>query len=234
MMNHVVTPSLFTSMEIDGPIPILISIEGNIGAGKSTLLRALRAKSDLDWCFIDEPVDTWTSLKNDDDVSLLELFYGDQRRWSYTFQNCAVLSRFQNIEKTVANQRIKEPHKKYKVFVTERCLQTDYQVFAKMMRADGKMDRLEFDLYKRWYNLIEATATRLSAIVYVDTEPDVCFDRIRMRNRDGEEGIPLAYLTSLHKFQNEMIDNSGVPQCRVKSIDIEQAIQFVDGLIAKI
>ena len=79
-----------------GPIPILVSIEGNIGAGKSTLLRALREQQ-LDWCFIDEPLDTWTSLKNDEGVSLLELFYGDQRRWSYTFQNCALLSRFQNI-----------------------------------------------------------------------------------------------------------------------------------------
>lgn len=95
------------------------------------------------------------------------------------------------------------------------------------------MDLLEFDLYKRWYSLIEATATPLSAIIYVDTEPDVCYDRIRTRNRDGEDGIPLNYLQSLHTFQNAMIDNANVPQCRVRSTDLRNTIDFVDGLVSK-
>lgn len=65
-------------------VPILLSIEGNIGAGKSTLLRALRA-AHPEWTFIDEPLDTWTALKNETG-NLLECFYGDQDRWAYTFQ----------------------------------------------------------------------------------------------------------------------------------------------------
>lgn len=64
--------------------PILLSIEGNIGAGKSTLLRALR-ESHPEWTFIDEPLDTWTALKNETG-NLIECFYGDQDRWAYTFQ----------------------------------------------------------------------------------------------------------------------------------------------------
>jgi hypothetical protein len=78
--------------------PILISIEGNIGAGKSYLLSSMR-KEHPEYCFIDEPVEFWESLKNEENESLLEVFYADQRRWSYTFQNCALLSRFKNIER---------------------------------------------------------------------------------------------------------------------------------------
>ena len=72
-------------------IPILVSIEGNIGAGKSTLLTALKG-SQLDWCFIDEPLDAWTSLSNEEGVNILQLYYTDQSRWASTFQINAVLS----------------------------------------------------------------------------------------------------------------------------------------------
>lgn len=78
------------------PKPILISIEGDIGAGKSTLIQYLKERNPT-WNFIDEPVGTWTSLKTDEGENLLELFYKDQKRYSYTFQNCALLSRAMNI-----------------------------------------------------------------------------------------------------------------------------------------
>jgi deoxyadenosine/deoxycytidine kinase len=180
---------------------VLVSIEGNIGAGKSTILNALR-KSHPNWNYIDEPLDTWTSLKNEEGTNLLECFYADQRRWSYTFQNCAVLSRFRNIEKAIKEKGNGISN----IFITERCLDTDYQVFAKMLVDDKNIDALEFTLYERWFNLLKETATPLSAIVYIDTPPDVCKQRIIGRGRAGEDGIPLDYLNKLTLFQNRWID----------------------------
>ena len=90
----------------DVPTPFLVSLEGNIGAGKSTLLAELR-RLHPDWYFIDEPVDTWTALKNDEGESLLEIFYADKKRWSYTFQNCALLSRYNLIEEAVKANNFK-------------------------------------------------------------------------------------------------------------------------------
>jgi len=181
---------------------VLVSIEGNIGAGKSTILNALR-KSHPDWNYIDEPLDTWTSLKNEEGTNLLECFYADQRRWSYTFQNCAVLSRFRNIEKAIKEKG----NGKSNIFITERCLDTDYQVFAKMLVDDKNIDALEFALYERWFNLLKETATPLSAIVYIDTPPEVCKQRIIGRGRAGEDGIPIDYLNKLTLFQNTWIDS---------------------------
>lgn len=195
-------------------VPILVSLEGNIGAGKSTLLKLLR-ESCPDFTFIDEPVDIWSSMRNEENQSLLELFYGDQRRWSYTFQNCALISRYENIEKSVntfcqENSRSNNPQK-YRIFITERCLDTDHEVFAKMLRADKKLDSLEFELYERWLKLLQKSATPLSAIVFVNTPADVCDLRIRGRGRDGEDSIPLAYLESLDSFQKAWIDSTDVP-----------------------
>ena len=157
------------------------------------------------WNYIDEPLDTWTSLKNDDGTNLLECFYADQRRWSYTFQNCAVLSRFRNIEQAI-DDKINSNELKSNIFITERCLDTDYHVFAKMLNDDKMIDSMEFSLYKRWFSLLKETATPLSAVVYIDTPPVVCDERIKGRSRSGEAGIPLPYLEKLTSFQNNWID----------------------------
>lgn len=226
--------------------PILVSIEGNIGAGKSFLLAQLR-EAHPEWVFIDEPVEFWESLKNEQDESLLQVFYKNQRRWSYTFQNCALLSRYQNIETCIGGKRavyekmlqdesnsstdIKD--EQCKVFITERCLDTDREVFAKMLHSDGQLDSLEMDLYNRWFNMLQTNSTQLGAIVYVDTMPGLCSDRINLRARNGEGGIPLEYLNNLDTFQNKWIDTTEVPVVRTLSDDLPKVEKFVADLIDK-
>jgi deoxyadenosine/deoxycytidine kinase len=176
-------------------------------------------RSHPEYIFIDEPVEFWESLKNEENESLLEVFYADQRRWSYTFQNCALLSRFKNIENTVNKKKVEIMNKlkmnnvlhgsSFKplpcVFITERCLETDKEVFAKLLFGSKQLDMLEYKLYETWYNLISEKATKLSAIVYVDTLPDLCADRIKIRSRDGESSIPKEYLCALHEQQDSWI-----------------------------
>ena len=95
--------SLTTKVERSTPQPLLVSIEGNIGAGKSTLLDKLRSENP-NWIVINEPVGVWSSFRNDANENMLEVFYKDRKRWSYTFQNCALLTRFQNIESAIAER----------------------------------------------------------------------------------------------------------------------------------
>jgi deoxyadenosine/deoxycytidine kinase len=211
--------------------PILISIEGNIGAGKSTLLNNLRL-SHPEWTFIEEPVDFWATLKNSKGQSLFELYYHDQERWSYTFQNCAVLSRYQYIEETIAKQKAVSSGRQ--VYITERCLDTDHKVFAQMLHDDDKMDSLEYSLYERWIEQLKRTSTPLSGIIYIDTPAEVCADRIRGRNRDGEEGIPLQYLHELQKYQSSWIDStheSQDPTPIVRTCCMEEVEAFVINLL---
>lgn len=213
--------------------PILISIEGNIGAGKSTLLNKLRA-SHPEWTFIDEPVDFWSALKNSEGESLFELYYHNQKRWSYTFQNCAVLSRYQYIEDTIAKQRAVSSGKQ--VYITERCLDTDHKVFAQMLHDGKMMDSLEYTLYERWVDQLKKSSTPLSGIIYIDTPAEVCAERIRGRNREGEEGIPLEYLQELQKYQSAWID--GVDEKEedstpiVRTCSMEEVETFINNILS--
>jgi len=217
------------SQSLTNFIPKLVSIEGNIGAGKSTLLNALRIRHP-EWTFVDEPVDLWTQLRNENGESMLEIFYQNRRRWSYTFQNCALLTRFQMIEKSVDFLRDSEAQGKH-VLITERCLDTDYHVFTKMLQAEGSIDKLELELYEMLLMQLKRASTPLSAIIHVDTIPEICFERIKCRGRVGEEKIPMMYLKALDTHQRNWLDTTTIPHVKTGNRGIEAAEEFIQSLI---
>jgi deoxyadenosine/deoxycytidine kinase len=187
--------------------PIIISLDGNIGAGKSTLLAEIRNHIH-DVHLVDEPVGQWTALKNNEGENLLELFYKDKRRWAYTFQNCAILTRLKNIKDAVENldPTLKHPQ----VIITERSVLTDKYVFAEMLRDAGLMDMLEWDLYDNWFNIFSKQYP-VNGVIYLSTGSVTSKERIIIRNRHGEENIDLDYLDSLDHQHKKWIDNTNIP-----------------------
>lgn len=212
---------------------IIISLDGNIGAGKSTLLQEIRNKLH-DIVIVDEPVGQWTSLKNAKGKSLLELFYEDKNRWSYTFQNCALLTRLKNIQKAVEN--IDTTISRPQVIITERSVLTDKHVFADMLYNAGNIDPLEWELYESWFNVF-GKKYPVRAIIYVSTSSGTSKDRINTRNRSGEESIDLEYLDAVDKQHKKWIKNTNIPVLTLSTeadIPVEENIErirlFVDVL----
>jgi deoxyadenosine/deoxycytidine kinase len=75
-----------------------VSVEGNIGSGKSTLLKYFDDSPYVE--ALREPVDLWTNLKGH---NALELLYKDPARWSFSFNNYALLTRLEmHMKKTVS------------------------------------------------------------------------------------------------------------------------------------
>jgi deoxyadenosine/deoxycytidine kinase len=125
------------------------------------------------------------------------------------------LSRAINIQRKIAEWKAASQTDaeaaKNNVFITERCLETDYHVFAQMLRDDGMMDRMEWDLYKMWYDYIQTLSTPLTAVVYLYTPPDICADRIKIRGRTGEDKIGHSYLENLDKYQRQWLAHETIP-----------------------
>ena len=42
--------------------------------------------------------------------------------------------------------------------------------------------------------------------IYINADADVCFNRIHKRSRNGEENIPLDYLTNCSVYHDNMLD----------------------------
>lgn len=187
---------------------LVIGIEGNIGVGKSTLMEALRIACP-DWEIVVEPVAEWVTLKNGDGKSLLELFYEDKRRWAYTFQNCAILTRLRLIKEKLSTT-------KKRVLITERSVLTDRYVFAEMLRDSGDIDGLEWQLYLNWFNTFAADLP-VRGIVYLTTGVGTSAERIVKRGRHGEEHIPLDYLTALDAQHHKWLSSTDLPVLRIST-----------------
>lgn len=210
--------------------PIIISLDGNIGAGKSTLLAEIR-KYFHDIHIVDEPVGQWTALKNAEGKNLLELFYEDKKRWAYTFQNCAILTRLKSIQDAVENldDTIKEPH----VIITERSVLTDKHVFAQMLYDANDIDPLEWELYESWFNTF-GKKYPVSGIIYVSTSSVTSKERISIRNRLGEDRIGIDYLNALDKQHHKWIQNTNIPVLTLSTeidVPIEENIEKINEFI---
>jgi deoxyadenosine/deoxycytidine kinase len=172
---------------------------------------------------------------------LLEVFYKDRKRWSYTFQSCALLSRFQNIENSIKQRSsLLESTKssamevdEREIFITERCLDTDFHVFTKMLRDEKSINKLEFEIYDRLYQHLKSTSTPLSAIIHVSTDPEECLKRIASRNRAGEKEITQEYLTNLEICQSAWITSCAVPVLRSDqtSVILSEVEDFVKMIL---
>jgi deoxyadenosine/deoxycytidine kinase len=217
--------------------PVIISLDGLIGSGKSTLLAEIAA-AHPDWEVVPEPVGEWTRLRNGDgpgSKSLLELFYEDTRRWAYTFQNCAILTRLRGIRAAMDRARAAGR----RVIITERSVLTDRYVFASMLRADGKIDELEWQLYLTWYETFTA-GLPVRGVVYLTTGVGTSAGRIVRRGREGEEHIPLDYLSALDAQHRQWLDGAeagGMPVLRISTEDgvaVAENIAAIEAFVAGI
>ena len=212
---------------------IIISLDGNIGAGKSTLLSEIR-KSIPELRVVDEPVGQWTALKNGTGKNLLELFYEDKKRWAYTFQNCAILTRLKNIKEAVED--LDANGKGSQVILTERSVLTDKYVFAQMLRDSGDMDDLEWELYDSWFPIF-SKQHQVNGIIYLSTSSTTSKERIHIRNRQGEDRIQLDYLNALDRQHKQWIESTDIPVLTLSTepgASLENNIQNIRDFIQQL
>lgn len=187
--------------------PLIISIEGNIGSGKSTFIKRLEehwnSSKQLDEkkiFFLSEPVDEWLKIKDENDEHILSKFYNDQEKYSFTFQMMAYISRLNKLKDAIEMLKLKENA----VIITERSLMTDKHVFAQMLYDEKKIEKIEFDIYNKWFDSFNKD-TQIDKVVYISSNPNICFERVKLRDRNGESNIPLEYLTKCNEYHDNMI-----------------------------
>jgi len=172
----------------------MILLEGNIGAGKTTVGKTLAASGEFG--FIEEPTSAW---REGFASNLLQMFYSDSKRWAFTFQICAFITRaktWQEILEMTDHSRV----------VLERSIFCDRYIFAKNCHRTGLMTETEFQLYcGMWDFLVDNYCVEPDLILYLRTPAAVCLERIQARKREEEAGIPLEYLRQLEELHDEWL-----------------------------
>ena len=178
----------------------IISIEGNIGSGKTTLLKNLREyyKNNDNIIFLDEPLNEWNKITDENGTTILEKFYMDQKKYAFSFQMMAYITRLAILRKAYNSNN-------NKIIITERCLYTDKYVFANMLHKSNNIEDINYKIYLNWFDEF-ADEFPINQIIYVKTDPSICYQRIHQRNRTGEEIISQNYLDECHRYHESFIN----------------------------
>ena len=181
--------------------PRFISIDGNVGSGKSTFVDLFknRVNGNENYLFVQEPVLEWEAIKNKDGKSMIELFYGNQNKYAFTFQMMAYISRLAILKDALRTAK----EKGVKYIVSERSVDTDRNVFAKMLHDDDKMEDVEHAIYNRWYDCFLEEVS-IDHRVYIKASPQLCHQRVKNRARKGED-IPLSYLARCDEYHTNWL-----------------------------
>ena len=178
-------------------------LEGNIGVGKSTFLKLIETQCP-EIFVIQEPQESWSSQAYGQ--SLLENFYKDAHRWAYTIETLALVTR---IKHHMSTQTLKHPF-----CLMERSVYSGYYCFAQNGYANGFLSPLEWDVYSRMVDLlVHQHCNPPHGFIYLRATPEICFDRVKKRGRQGEDHMSFDYLAQIGGWHEQLlIEKSGIAQ----------------------
>ena len=137
-----------------------IVFDGNIGCGKSKVINSILTNKSIDMDIYNEPLNNWKEW--------LELFYSNMKQHAFGFQMRVLKS---HLDKKNIQQGI-----------FERSPLSCQNVFGKLLYEDNMMSELEWNLTNEFN---EDYGWLPDIVVYLKCPPNVCYERISKRSRDG-------------------------------------------------
>ncbi len=176
-------------------------VEGTIGAGKSTFLKLIHAALS-EVTVVYEPLHNWQSSDNEE--SLLAHFYTHPKRWASTMETLIMMYR--------VKEHIKEQEGSSGIKLMERSIYSGHYCFTYNSYLQGFLTKIEWDIYLTWFNFLIPTKCAVpKGFIYLKVAPEIAYERIKKRNRSGEETIPLDYLQQLDARHTEfLIDKKNI------------------------
>ncbi|XP_037544111.1 thymidine kinase 2, mitochondrial [Nematolebias whitei] len=176
----------------------VICIEGNIASGKTTCLEYFSRTSNIE--VITEPISKWRNVRG---YNPLALMYQDPQRWGITLQTYVQLTMLDlHLSSTSAP-----------VMMMERSIFSAKYIFVENLFQSGKMPEVDFAVLSEWFDWITTNISLpVDLIVYLQTSPQTCHERLKQRCREEERVIPLEYLESTHElYEDWLIRCSSAP-----------------------
>lgn len=171
-----------TELRLNKPVSLedkytYIAIEGNIGAGKTSLTHMLSddysAKMVLER-FADNP--------------FLPKFYEDKDRFAFPLEMSFLADRYQQLSDDLAQFDL------FKNFIV-----SDYYIFKSLIFAQVTLQKEEFKLYRRMFDIMYKEITKPDVYVYLYQNTERLMENIKKRGRSYEQNIDPNYLDQIHE-----------------------------------
>ena len=226
-----------------------VSIEGNIGSGKTSFLQCfnpngdtavnveLRQKGLFNLDIIPEPLEKWKDVQG---TNLLRLMYQEPSKYTFQFQIYVMLT---NVKRQFP---VQHPPR---IRMIERLMGSE--CFIRHAREKGMLSKTEVDILSKYSDFfkkefhfdeyqigsdpdisVPLVINKPDVVIYLDTKPEICLERIKSRNREEEFQVKLPYLKEIHEiheFYMDELEAQGVDiikidnNCELGDPSLEQA-----------
>ncbi|TKD66678.1 2-amino-4-hydroxy-6-hydroxymethyldihydropteridine diphosphokinase [Flavobacterium sp. ASW18X] len=179
-----------------------ISIEGNIGAGKTTLTH-----------MIADEFNAKLVLERFADNPFLPKFYKDQSRYAFALEMSFLADRYQQFMDDTSQFDL------FKQFMV-----SDYDIFKSLIFAKVTLQKDEFELYRRVFNVMYKEVRKPDVYVYLYQNTERLLQQIKKRGRAYEQDIKPDYLETINKSYMDFLKS--YPEQNALIIDM-QDLDFV-------
>ncbi|MEE9408148.1 MAG: 2-amino-4-hydroxy-6-hydroxymethyldihydropteridine diphosphokinase [Polaribacter sp.] len=171
------------------PIPIsekynYIAIEGNIGAGKTSLAKMLS-----------QEFNAKLVLERFADNPFLPKFYEDKERYAFPLEMSFLADRYQQLSDDLAQFDL------FKNFII-----SDYYIFKSLIFAQVTLQKEEYILYRKMFDLMYKEITKPDLYVYLYQNTERLLENIKNRGRGYEQNIKSEYLKKIHSGYKSFIN----------------------------
>lgn len=203
---------------------------GNIGSGKSTLLDEI-ARRTRGVVSVKEALRDWnTTCKNG--KPLLENYYQQPKRYALQMQQNILVSQLKSWKRarnklatTTSKQHHHEHHQpssKTRLHLLERSFHDVLRVFTPALVEHKYIPTEWLTQQQKCEQTMPQDLPDL--VLWIDTDVEVCMQRIKKRGRPGEQHITLEYLKTIRKYELEMLQDFEAKQVKIYSVQGNQSV----------
>lgn len=188
----------------------IITVDGNIGCGKTTILNYLHKyhKMPIDL----EPVENWNTYLSKLYDNKMDVFKFQVRIW---LDRCWIQEKS---DKTI--------------ILMERSPYYIKNTFIELAHSTGMLTNDEYEILLDLHNKTDSLWTSNNIYIYLRSNPENCFKRIKKRNRPSEKNITKEYVQMLHDHHEDTHKKALLNKMNIIVIDVDdRAITEVAGEI---
>lgn len=188
-----------------------IAIAGNMGSGKSTLVE-----------FLSRTYGVKPFYEPNDENPYLADFYKDMKRWAYQSQLYFLSNKFR-----LHQELDRQPG----VVALDRTIFEDAEIFAMALMQMRKISKRDWETYQSFYGAILDAIQPPDLMIYLRCSMRTLRRRIRLRGRQMEQDVPLAYLKRLDRLYEKWIKSYTMSDVLVLDTD---KLDYINDLLHRL
>jgi len=188
-----------------------IAIAGNMGSGKSTLVE-----------FLSRTYGVKPFYEPNDENPYLADFYKDMKRWAYQSQLYFLSNKFRLHQ---------ELDRQSGVVALDRTIFEDAEIFATALMQMRKISKRDWETYQSFYGAILDAIQPPDLMIYLRCSMRTLRRRIRLRGRQMEQDVPLAYLKRLDRLYEKWIKSYTMSDVLVLDTD---KLDYINDLLHRL